>query len=46
MKKRKDTGLESLRVNCWEIDQVTSKCQRDFLDKTCKLKTEKKEQHL
>ena len=26
-KTRKATGFKSLRVNCWEINQVTSKCQ-------------------
>ena len=31
---RKATGFESLQVNYWEINQVTSKCQKDFLDKT------------
>ena len=25
-----------LRVNCWDISQVTSKCQIYFLGKTCK----------
>ena len=33
---RKATGFKSLRMNCFEINQVTSKCQIDFLDKTCK----------
>ena len=32
---RKATGFKSLRVNCWKIDQVTSKWQMDFLSKTC-----------
>ena len=27
-KTRKATGFKSLRVNCWEINQVTSKCQQ------------------
>ena len=26
---------KSLRVNCWKMSYVTSKCQIDFLDKTC-----------
>ena len=41
---RKSTGFNSLRINYWEINQVTSKCQMDFLDKTFKKrsKTEKK----
>ena len=40
---RKATGFKSLRINCWEINQVTSKCQISFLNKTCKNrpKTEK-----
>ena len=40
---RKSTGLKSLRVNCWEINHVTSNYQMDILDKTCKIryKTEK-----
>ena len=40
-KTRKATGFKSLRVNSWEIDQVTSKWQKDFLDKTCRPKKEK-----
>ena len=31
---RKATGFMSLRINCREINQVTSKFQMDFLDKT------------
>ena len=27
---RKATDFKSLRVNCWEINMVTSKCQMDF----------------
>ena len=27
-KTRKATGFKFLRVNCWEINQVTSKCQQ------------------
>ena len=30
----------SMRVNCWEIGQVTSKYRMDVLNKTWKLKTE------
>ena len=43
VRTRQATGFKSLRVNCWEINQVTSKCQIDFLEKTCKgkSKTEK-----
>ena len=33
---RKATGFKFLRVNCLEINQVTSKCQMEFVDKTCK----------
>ena len=34
---RKATGFKSLRVICWEIDQVTSKCKIDkFLDENRK----------
>ena len=33
---RKATGFKSLRVNCWEINKVTSKCQMDFLDELAK----------
>ena len=29
-KTRKATGFMSLRVNYWEINQVTSKCQQVF----------------
>ena len=29
-KARKATGFKSLRVNCLEINQVTSKCQQVF----------------
>ena len=34
--KKPLASLDSLRVNCWEIDQVISKCQIDFLSKTCR----------
>ena len=33
---KKATGSKSLEINCWEINQVTSKCQTDFLNKTFK----------
>ena len=44
---RKTTGFKCLRTNCWEINQVTSKCQVDFWDKTFKkgLKQKKKNHH-
>ena len=29
-KRKKATGFKSLRENCWEINQVTSKRQMDF----------------
>ena len=35
---RKASGIKFLRVNCWEINHVTSKCLIDFSDKTCKKK--------
>ena len=42
--RAKATGFKSLRINCWEINQVISKCQMDLLNKTCKKrsKTERK----
>ena len=40
-KPHKKTGFKSLRVNYWVINQVTSKCQMDFLEKTSWLKLEK-----
>ena len=33
---RKATVFKSLQINCWEINQVTSKRQMAFLDNTCK----------
>ena len=33
---KKATGFKSLRINYWKINQVTLKCQTDFLYKTCK----------
>ena len=27
---RKATGFKSLQLNCWEINQITPKCQIDF----------------
>ena len=35
---RKATGFKSQRVSCFEFYQTTSKCQVDFLEKTCKKK--------
>ena len=35
-KIRKATGFKSLRVNCWEINQETSKCQQSFWIKLAK----------
>ena len=36
-KTRKATGFKSLRVNCWEINEVTNiKMPTDFLNKPCK----------
>ena len=31
---RKASDFNSLRVNCWKMNQVTSKYQMDFLNKT------------
>ena len=33
---KKATGFKSLRINYWEINQLTSKYQMNFLGKTCK----------
>ena len=33
---RKTTGFKSLRLNCWEIDQVTPKNKINFLVETFK----------
>ena len=35
-KTRKATGFKSLRLNFWEINQATSKCQIDFWGKLAK----------
>lgn len=35
-KQKKATGFKSLGLNSWDITQVTSKSQMNFLDKTCK----------
>ena len=40
-KTRKATGLNSLRLSSWEINEVTSKSHIDFLGKTCRSKTGK-----
>ena len=46
IEKRKSTGFKSLQVNCWEINQVKSKCQMDTLDKSCETgQTKKKNEH-
>ena len=44
MQARKATGLKSLQINYWVINQEVSKCQMGILDKTFKKKskTEKK----
>ena len=43
MWQEKAIVFKSLRINYWEINQVTSKCQIDILDETSKKrsKTEK-----
>ena len=38
---RKATGFKSLRLNYWEINQATSKCQIDFWTKLAKKVTVK-----
>ena len=44
--RRKATGFKSLQLNCWEINQVTSKSQTDFLTKlTTKALNRKSEHH-
>ena len=45
MQTRKGTGFKSLQVNCCKINQVSSKCQLDFLDKTCKKGPKQKIDH-
>ena len=37
-KQEKPPGFKFLRVNSWEINHVTSKCQMYFLKKTSKVK--------
>ena len=46
-KTRKATDFKLVRVNCCEINQLTSKYQMDFSGKTCKnrSRTEKSEYH-
>ena len=39
--EKKETPQTSLRVNDWETDQVTSKCQTNFFDKTYMSEMEK-----
>ena len=36
IKDKKSHWFKSLRINCWKINQVISKCQMEFLVKTCK----------
>ena len=38
---RKAAGFKYLQVNCWEFNQVTWKYQMDFLNKTCRSRTER-----
>ena len=42
---RKATGFKSLQITCWEMNQVTLKCQID-LDKICKRKSKTKEKNI
>ena len=41
---KKDTGFKSLQINCWEINQIISKCKMDFFGQNLqkRSKTEKK----
>ena len=36
LREKKATCFKSLRVNCWEINQVTSKCKTGFFSNSCK----------
>lgn len=36
MRTKKITGFKSSRVNCWEINQVTTKYQMNFWTKLAK----------
>ena len=38
---RKATGFKYLQVNYWEFNQVTWKYQMDFLNKSCRSRTER-----
>ena len=40
---KKATVFKSLRINCWEINQVTSKCQTDFFGQNFQKKWSKTE---
>ena len=44
-KTKKPTGLKSLQLNFWEINQVTSKCQIDFCTKLSKEILNRKSEH-
>ena len=33
-------------MTCWEINQVTSKCQMDFLDNTCEKGLKQKKRNI
>ena len=46
IEKRKSTGFKSVQVNCWEINQVKSKCQMDTLDKSCETGQTKKKMNI
>lgn len=45
LETRKVTGFVSLRANCWERNQETSKCQIGFSGKTCKGLKQKSKYH-
>ena len=42
---RKATGCKSLRLNYWEINQATTKCQTDFWTKLAKKVYNRKSEH-
>ena len=44
-KTRKATAFKSLRLDYWEINQATSKCQIDFRTKLAKRVKKKKSEH-
>ena len=45
VKTRKSTGFKSLRVSCWELNQLAWKCLILLLEKTCKKRSKTKKCH-